>query len=80
MSEMNSGLVFTNEQCTGCNRCISACPVMQANESVLMDGKNKILVNGDACIHCGNCMDACHHNAREYKDDTEQFFEDLKRG
>ena len=34
----------------------------------------------EACISCGACFDACEHNARSFKDDTERFFEDLKRG
>lgn len=29
---------------------------------------------------CGACFDVCEHNAREYQDDTERFFEDLKKG
>lgn len=31
-------------------------------------------------MSCGACMDACVHDARKYYDDTERFFEDLKRG
>ena len=80
MSEINTRLVFTNNNCTGCNRCISVCPVMQANHSVLENGKNEIHVDGDACIKCGACIDACHHGAREYLDDTDEFLADLKKG
>lgn len=32
------------------------------------------------CIACGGCIDACEHGAREFNDDTERFFEDLRRG
>lgn len=74
------GLVFTNDNCQGCNRCISVCPVMTANQSTEVDGKNMIWVNGDACVHCGACMDVCHHKARSYQDDVDQFLDDLKRG
>ena len=28
------GLVYTNEKCIGCNKCISACPVITANRAV----------------------------------------------
>lgn len=80
MSETKKGLVFTNENCEGCNRCISVCPALRANSSVIVNGKNCIHVDADACVHCGACLDACHHDAREYEDDTEQFFADLKRG
>ncbi|MBE5828287.1 MAG: transcriptional regulator [Butyrivibrio sp.] len=44
------------------------------------DGVSKIQVDPTKCIACGACFDACEHNAREYNDDTERFFEDLKRG
>lgn len=73
-----SGLIFTNDNCIGCNRCISACSVLTANHAVNMG--EKIMVNGEQCISCGACFDVCEHNAREYVDDTERFFDDLKRG
>ena len=80
MSMAEEALVFTNENCIGCNKCISACPVLTANYAVEQDGKNKIVVNGDACISCGACFDACKHDARSYRDDTERFFADLRKG
>lgn len=73
-------LVYTNENCVGCNKCISACPVLTANRAVEEHGMNKIVVDGSQCIACGACFDVCAHNARSYNDDTERFFEDLKRG
>lgn len=76
----NEGLVYTSNKCMGCNRCISACPIMSANHSVEEEGKNKIYVDGEACVHCGSCIDACHHSAREFRDDTEEFFQALDRG
>ncbi len=74
------GLVKTNENCIGCNRCIRACSCTGANVAVEKDRGNVIEVNPDKCIACGACIDACEHNAREYVDDVERFFEDLKRG
>lgn len=73
-------LVFTNENCVGCNKCISACSCLGANLQVEEDGKSRIEVDGDRCIACGACFDVCKHNAREFNDDTERFFEDLARG
>lgn len=73
-------LVYTNDNCVGCNKCISACPVLTANRAVEENGMNKIVVDGSQCIACGACFDVCAHKARSYNDDTERFFEDLKRG
>lgn len=75
-----AGFVFTNDKCIGCNRCISVCPVLTANKAVVIDDKARIEVESEQCINCGACFDACEHGAREYHDDTERFFEDLKRG
>ena len=79
-SMLNQGLVYTNDDCAGCNRCISACPVLEANYSLREGERNVIHVDGDACVHCGACMDVCHHNAREFRDDTMDFLNALKQG
>ena len=73
-------LVFTNEKCIGCNKCIHVCSCMGANIFVVQNGKNRIEVDEKKCIACGACIDACEHNAREFKDDTDYFFDDLKKG
>lgn len=73
-------LVYTNDKCVGCNKCISVCPVLTANHAVIRDGENKIVVDGKQCVSCGACFDACAHEARSFNDDTERFFEDLKKG
>lgn len=75
-----AGLVFTNDKCIGCNKCISVCPVLTANRAVVVDGQPRIEVDSEHCINCGSCFDVCEHGAREYKDDTERFFADLKKG
>lgn len=73
-------LVYTNSNCIGCNKCISACSCLGANYQSEQDGKNRIEVDGDKCVACGACFDVCKHHAREFRDDTERFFEDLKKG
>ena len=74
-------LILTNEKCVGCNKCISVCSCVGATVAhKTEDGRNVINVDGSKCIACGACFDACEHNAREFVDDTERFFEDLKKG
>ena len=73
-------LVRTNDNCIGCNRCVRACSCPGANIAVELERGNIIEVDPNKCIACGACIDACEHNAREYIDDVEQFFEDLKKG
>lgn len=80
MSELNTGLIYTSDTCIGCNKCISGCPILGANIAVMDNGVNRILVDGTKCIHCGNCLEKCGHDARLYRDDTDSFFEDLARG
>lgn len=79
MRRYNIGNIYTNSKCVGCNKCVSVCPIMGANVSVLDYSKNTIEVS-QKCIECGRCVNACSHNAREYKDDTANFFEDLREG
>lgn len=81
MVSTESKLIFTNDNCQGCNRCVSKCPIMAANhfEKLGMD-RYHIAVDGDACVKCGSCIDACGHNARDFVDDTESFFTDLANG
>lgn len=74
------GLIYTNDNCIGCNRCISECPVLTANCASAKGDQKRIEVNGEQCISCGACFDACEHKAREFKDDTQRFFDDLKKG
>lgn len=80
MANDKTSLVFTNEKCIGCNKCISVCSCVGACVSHEVDGKNRIDVDPNRCVACGACFDVCEHGAREYRDDTERFFADLKKG
>ncbi|MBP5608990.1 MAG: EAL domain-containing protein [Lachnospiraceae bacterium] len=75
-------LIYTNQNCVGCNKCINVCSAMGACIATEADenGKSRINVDPDRCVGCGACFDACEHDAREYNDDTERFFEDLAKG
>ena len=75
------GLVYTNDSCVGCNKCISVCSCVGAMVAKKDDkGKNVITVDPEKCVACGACLDVCEHNARTFEDDTERFFADLARG
>ena len=80
MKKLNLGRIFTNDNCIACNRCISKCPITGANYFVNRNGKARIEVDGNKCIQCGYCMDACIHGAREYKDDIDLFMDELSAG
>jgi CheY-like chemotaxis protein/nitrogen-specific signal transduction histidine kinase/iron only hydrogenase large subunit-like protein len=77
---MAAVIVLDENKCVGCNKCIAECPVEGANASYLKDGRSKERTNQDACILCGRCLDVCDHGARDYRDDTEEFFADLAKG
>jgi len=64
------------EKCVNCYACISECPVKYCMDA----SKEKVMINPDLCIGCGNCIVACHHEARLPIDDTARFFSDLKNG
>lgn len=70
-------LIYTNDLCTGCNKCVRSCPVLTAN---IATQEGYVTVDPDKCIVCGECFDVCQHEARDYYDDTDRFFEDLASG
>lgn len=78
--ELNQGMLYTNDNCIGCNRCIAVCPVAGANVAGNLEGGSFIQVADEKCLHCGACLEACRHNARECMDDTETFLAALDRG
>jgi len=72
-------LLTNTERCVGCNKCIAKCTV-HANIAFQYQGQNKVKVDQFKCIHCGACIEVCDHEARDFADDTEEFFSDLKEG
>ncbi len=69
------------DKCVGCNACVRACPMGDANIARMDEnGRLKITIDDEKCIKCGACIRACSHGARSYIDDTRQFLDDLKRG
>ncbi len=77
---LTNSLIYTNDNCIGCNRCISVCSSNGACVAVEENGVHKIRVDANRCVGCGACLDVCEHHAREFRDDTERFFEDLQNG
>lgn len=74
------GLIFTNENCVSCNKCVRVCTSPGASY-VQKDGTSSVVhINAKRCISCGACFSLCDHKARDYRDDTEEFFRDLKNG
>ena len=75
-----NSIIFTNDNCIGCNKCIKVCSATGACISCMDEERTRIVVDGSKCIACGSCIDVCVHGAREFKDDTEAFFADLAKG
>jgi len=80
MYNFTEQIYLNEEKCVGCNRCLTNCPVTDANIAYLVNGNNKIKINTEKCIHCGKCIKVCDHNARDYIDDTKRFLDDLSNG
>ncbi len=80
MENGKTSLVFTNDKCIGCNKCTRVCCCEGACVTHESEQGMRIDVDGSRCVACGACFDVCEHNAREYHDDTERFFRDLKSG
>lgn len=78
---MIESIILTDEKkCVGCNKCIMVCPIKYVNNVKIVNGERKIEVDKKRCIICGRCIQICDHNARSYSDDSEAFWEDLKKG
>ncbi len=73
-----TSFVFTKDKnCQGCNKCIYKCPV-GANEAFFEANMGKVFIKSGFCISCGECLSICDHNARDYVDDLEFFYEAIE--
>ena len=77
---MQEGLIYTNDQCIGCNKCVRICSSFGASVSKSGPERSSIMINDSRCIVCGACMDVCSHGARAYRDDTDALLRDLDAG
>lgn len=74
-------IYLDSEKCVGCNACVRACPVGDANIAKADEnGRLIIHIDEEKCIKCGACIRACSHHARTYSDDTDAFLKDMKAG
>ena len=80
MDKYNQGVIYTNDKCIGCNKCLGSCSLMGANVSVVTNGSAQMKIDSRKCNDCGKCISVCVHEARSYRDDTDAFFEALKNG
>ena len=74
MRSYNTGIVYSDEKCIGCNKCIAACSVLGANCAIIQNGQNRVVVDSRKCVICGSCVSVCPQKARTYRDDSESFF------
>jgi len=49
---------FDSEKCTGCNRCVDACPI-----DLLLPGSPPQAAYPDECWYCGCCVMECPSGA-----------------
>ena len=64
-----------DQKCNNCYTCITACPVKYCINGL----GEKLQINHNLCIGCGNCIISCSHHARQLIDDTELFFDDINK-
>ncbi len=66
------------EKCVGCNACVLACPVEDANIAKMdEEGKLRIIIDDEKCIKCGECIHICSHGSRKFEDDIQPFMKNL---
>ncbi len=79
-TETTKGLIFTNDKCISCFKCVRVCTSPGASFVSEDDTTSAVHISASRCISCGACFALCEHDARDYLDDTETFFRDLENG
>lgn len=64
------------DKCIGCNACIRACPIPNAN----VNKGDSVKINNTECIQCGECIKSCPHGARYYEDDIDKVMDLVHTG
>jgi len=67
-----------HDACTGCGKCVDACPVeamaLVSAEDPKRPARRKALVLEDSCLGCGVCVRSCPTNALILKSRNERVF------
>lgn len=50
--------LFITDSCTGCGRCLAACPQQCIDASSV-----PLRISNENCLMCGNCLEICPHGA-----------------
>ena len=73
----DEGLIYTNENCIGCNKCVGVCLAMGACISQVYKGKTHIGVDPLRCTACGAGIAAARLHGQpltvRYRRDGERF-------
>ena len=77
---------YVNNNCTGCNACVEACPEERDNDFNFNMDKTKAIykphdmafpmkyvIDMDACTKCGKCVEACKYEAIDLDMETKTF-------
>ena len=75
---LGTSIIYTDDHCRGCNKCLGGCPVFGSNVADDIDGQARMRIDPEKCVLCGNCIDRCTHNARVFEDDTARLLRDLE--
>ncbi len=64
------------ENCTGCGKCVSICPVeamtLVSSNNPEKPNSKKAKLQEDICLGCGNCLTGCHKKAIELRSRNER--------